>query len=399
MIEAGDAEVIVAAYFDRLLRSLTTQAELLARVEAAGGKVRAVDAGDIGAATSGEWLDSTMRGMMAEYQRRQGGERTHDAQADAIRRGVAPWPRITPGYRRAADRTLEVDPVLAPVVRRAFELRDSGASIAVVRAHLAAHGVAVSWRGVQTFLQSRVVLGELHFGKYEPNLAAWPAIVERELWERVQSMIAPRGPRGASERLLARLGVLRCAGCGGKMAVNRTRGTSWSYRCPSPRPECDARAAIKAEVIEPYVVEAVRDARANVRGSASIETAVRGAEVEVEVTQSALDAAFRTFAGFEDEDGARERLTALRAERDAARDRLAALGGARRATLTLDADWEWELLTINEQRDVIRATIASVKVGLGRGLGRVSVELITDQAEVERILSGAARRVQSQDAR
>jgi DNA invertase Pin-like site-specific DNA recombinase len=396
MIEAGEADVIVAAYFDRLVRSLTTQAELLGRVQAAGGQVRAVDAGAISAGTSGEWLDSTMRGMMAEYQRRQGAERTHDAQADAIRRGVAPWPRITPGYCRAADRSLEVDEALAPVVRRAFGLRADGASIAVVRAHLAEHGVRVSWRGVQTFLQSRVVLGELHFGKYEPNLEAWPAIVDRATFDRVQAMVAPRGPRGASERLLARLGIMRCARCNGKMTVNRTRGVSWSYRCPSSRPECDERAAINAELIERHVVDEVREARTWTEGTASIDSAVQGAAIELEVAESALDSAFRAFAGFEDVPAARERFAELRAAVDAARARVDQFGASQRATLTLTAGWEWDDLTQDERRAIIRATVDTVTVGTGRGLDRVSVHLIADQREVERVLSGAARRLISE---
>src|SRR5277367_1711931 len=38
-IENGEADVIAAAYFDRLFRSLTTQAEAVERVERAGGQV------------------------------------------------------------------------------------------------------------------------------------------------------------------------------------------------------------------------------------------------------------------------------------------------------------------------------------------------------------------------
>src|SRR6059058_1680175 len=38
-IEAQEADVIVGAYFDRLFRSLTAQAEAVERVERAGGRV------------------------------------------------------------------------------------------------------------------------------------------------------------------------------------------------------------------------------------------------------------------------------------------------------------------------------------------------------------------------
>jgi DNA invertase Pin-like site-specific DNA recombinase len=39
MVEAKDADVIVVAYFDRLVRSLSVQAEVVERVERAGGAI------------------------------------------------------------------------------------------------------------------------------------------------------------------------------------------------------------------------------------------------------------------------------------------------------------------------------------------------------------------------
>ena len=44
-VEGGKADVIAAGYFDRLFRSLAVQAEVVERVERAGGRVLAVDAG------------------------------------------------------------------------------------------------------------------------------------------------------------------------------------------------------------------------------------------------------------------------------------------------------------------------------------------------------------------
>jgi DNA invertase Pin-like site-specific DNA recombinase len=48
MVEAGDADVVIVAYFDRLVRSLQVQHEILDRVEKAGGAVIAVDVGRCG---------------------------------------------------------------------------------------------------------------------------------------------------------------------------------------------------------------------------------------------------------------------------------------------------------------------------------------------------------------
>ena len=48
-------------------------------------------------------------------------------------------------------------------------------------------------------------------------------IVKRRVWDAVKAMRVPSGRTAKSERLLARLGVLRCASCGGRMVA----GGAW----------------------------------------------------------------------------------------------------------------------------------------------------------------------------
>src|SRR3954469_9149558 len=103
LVEARAAEVVVVAYFDRLFRSLTVQAEVVERVEAAGGSILAVDVGEVTGGSAGQWLSGTMLGAVAEYARRVTAERTQDAKRRAVARGVAPFANIPPGYRRNAD--------------------------------------------------------------------------------------------------------------------------------------------------------------------------------------------------------------------------------------------------------------------------------------------------------
>src|SRR5262249_44950119 len=67
MIEAGQADVIVVAYFDRLFRSLEVQAEVAKRVEAAGGALFSADSGEIRSDTASGWITSSMLGVVAEY--------------------------------------------------------------------------------------------------------------------------------------------------------------------------------------------------------------------------------------------------------------------------------------------------------------------------------------------
>jgi tRNA(Ile2) C34 agmatinyltransferase TiaS len=110
---------------------------------------------------------------------------------------------------------------------------------------LAEHGVERSISGVESMLRSRVYLGEIHFGELHNLTAHEPIIKDRAVFERVQRRTVSRGRQAKSERLLARLGVLRCGTCGSRMVIN---GYTGSYRCgDSSANRCRRRAAVKAD--------------------------------------------------------------------------------------------------------------------------------------------------------
>jgi DNA invertase Pin-like site-specific DNA recombinase len=373
MIEGGEADVIVVAYLDRLVRSLSVQAEVVSRVEGAGGAILALDVGELTADTASRWLSGTMLGAVAEYHRRATAERTEEAKRRAVERGVPPFPNVPPGYRKREDGRLEPDPETARAVAAAFDLRASGATIMDVRNHLRANGIERSFHGVQAFLGSRIVLGELRFGE-RINDHAHAAIVAPEVFERVQRMKLPRGRRPNSQRLLARLGVLRCGTCGARMVTGTTvqSGKTYAfYRCP-PVGDCPRRVTISADVAEKAVVEAVQALLADVRGTANLESGVEQAERELSARQDELDAAIRTLAPVGDERAAQERLAELRQARDEARERLADLAEAAPPAVTVTAG-DWDLLTPDERRALIRAVVERADVAPGRGPDRITV--------------------------
>lgn len=373
-VEAGEVEVVVGAYLDRLIRSLKVQTELVERVEAAGGQVLAVDVGAITNGSAGQWLSSTLLGAVAEHQRRVSAERAGEAQARAVARGVAPYPSVLPGYVRGEDGILEPDPITAPIIAEAFQMRAGGATVKAVREFLAEHGIKRSYHGVTSLLGSRVVLGELHFGDLM-NLKAHSPIVERETWKAVQRARVPGGGRAKSERLLARLGVLRCGSCGARMVVGSSNHGAYAcYRCP-PVSDCKARVTISGPIVEGIVVDAVRKRIAHKSGRASAETGIREAEQTLERSQAKLDAAIRALADLGDEVATRETLDALRESRDHAQQRLDDLGGSR-AAVVIDAATDWDRLALAEKRDLIRAVVDVVEIAPGRGPDRVSVRLV-----------------------
>jgi site-specific DNA recombinase len=376
MIEAGQAQVIVVAYFDRLFRSLEVQAEVAKRVEEAGGMLFAADAGELRSDTASGWITSSMLGVVADYHRRTTRERTIEAKRRAVERGVAPFPRL-PFYlrrRRLPDGKkgpVEHDPQKVRLMREAVRMRLDGATIKAVRAYLAKHRVKLSYHGAQSLFPSRLLLGELRFGAML-NESAFPPVIDVETWQRLQRVSVARGRRAKSERLLARLGVLRCGTCGSRMVVGTSQGQYGFYRCP-PVSDCPQRVTISAAVAERTVVDAMQEFLAGIEGSASIEAGATEAAEELSRRQEALDAAIRTFAGLEDEQAARERLQELRAARDEARERHDELVAASAPAITVSAG-DWNLLSVEGQRDLIRAVVERAVVSPGRGPDRITVE-------------------------
>jgi site-specific DNA recombinase len=374
MVEAGAADVIVVAYFDRLVRSLTVQAEVVDRVERAGGAILAVDVGQVTNGSAGQWLSGTMLGAVSEYHRRVTSERTADAKRRAIAEGRPTFPNVPPGYRKRDDGRLEPHPEEATVVADAFRLRASGATVLEVRDFLRENGIQRSFHGTQSLLTSRIVLGELRFGALV-NLDSHVAIVPTDVWQKVQNMRAARGRRAKSGQLLSRLGVLRCATCGGRMVVasqDQHGKRYYMYRC-SPLGDCPRRVAISATIVETVIIEETKRLMAGMKGTATMVDGIADAELALERCEQELDAAVRAFDGLDDVQAARERLIELRARREDARVRVEELRAAVAPSVTVDPG-DWDSLTLDGKRALIRAVLDRVLVAPGRGPDRITIE-------------------------
>jgi DNA invertase Pin-like site-specific DNA recombinase len=375
-VESREAVAIIAERFDRLFRDIDVQREVIRRVEAAGGRLITA-AGKISHKTAEAELHANLNGAIAQYTKRTAMERSWAAVEIAIEEGRVPWHDTTPGYGIGEDGRLIPDRH-APAVAEAFRMRGEAATLAEVRAFLHAHGIIRSYHGVMHLLASRVVLGELHFGKHTPNLHAHEPIVSVDAWLRVQQVRGQRRPRQRSDRLLARLDVLRCASCDGRMVVGtqKQNGRKYPfYRCGHVREDCPRRVAISAVMVEEVVTDHVRRALEGMEGRASADRDAQAADMALEHAQAELDAAIRAFAAVHDEPVALQRLTELRELRDGARGHAERLRGLRSAVV-VNASRDWGALTIAERRGLIRAVVARVVVSPGRGAGRVRVELV-----------------------
>jgi site-specific DNA recombinase len=368
-VEAKRAAVVVVAYFDRLMRDPHVRDQFVDRIEAAGGEVWTADMGRTSNGTAAERFTGGVLAQAARFVRDANAEKARAAQIAAVEQGVWMSPGIPVGYVLAANRKLTPDPKLAPVVREAFELRANGARIEEIRAYLAKHGIERTRAGVAQLLANRVYLGELHFGDLH-NLEAHPAVVDRPLFDRVQRVSVPKGRQAKSEHLLARLGVLRCESCGGRMSVTTSNYRYRAYRCGNT--DCRQRAAISAPLVEEFVVENVKHALQGIEGTAHADHDVQAAGAEADRAEARYAAAVKVLDPLDPDEV--DRLREFKAERDRARDHLDdARARSDAATLAVSVE-DWDDLSRDERRELIRAVIERVSVKPGRRPDRLAVE-------------------------
>ncbi|HYB25863.1 MAG TPA: recombinase family protein [Solirubrobacteraceae bacterium] len=298
MVEAGEADDVVVAYFDRLVRSLKVQLEVIERVERAGGEIYAIDHGGLTNGTAAMRMSKNMMGAAFQYYAEVTGEKVAAAQARAVARGVYPRPKVPVGYVGGEDGVLVVERPKARIVVRAFERRDRGAPLVEIQAWLAEHGIDRALSGVASMLRSRMYLGEIHFGALHNTHAHEAIVKDRALFERVQRRTVSGGRQAKSDRLLARPGVLRCGTCGSRMVINADSG---SYRCgDTSAKRCRRRAAVKADRVEEMVRDAVQaySATANAPRRASRGQQRRSnAPTRISMTRSGSSASLDCWAG------------------------------------------------------------------------------------------------------
>ena len=375
MVEARKAQVIIAERFDRLFRDIDVQRQTIRRIEAAGGRLESPKQGTLSHATAEAEMHANIDAVVSQYQRRTATDRAWDAVEVAIEQGKAPG-HVPPGLRRGPDG------VLVPASRRevktvrdAFERRAGGATIGEVRAFLAKRGIERTLSGVRRMLSSRLYIGEVRFGAHTPNLRAHEPIVDRDVFDAAQKMIVRAGRKAKSERLLARLGVLRCGSCQGRMSASTGKDNTYpTYRCAGE--DCDRPLTIGAAIVEREVIAAVTEAASSRKGRAKLAQQARRAAEEAERAHAAYAKAQRILADADDEAEAQKILAEKRVARDEKRelaDRLADLVGPE---VIVDVADVFEHGTIAEQRAAVRSRVRQVTVQPGRGPERITIELL-----------------------
>ena len=389
MVENREADVVIVSRFDRMIRNTRVQAEITERVEKAGGDLYAIDSGFITNGNATERMSAGFLGLVAQFHSDTTRERTIEGVQAAIDAGIPPFKGTTAGYVRPVigvrrngkpiHGPLVPDPKTKDAVAAAWALRADGATVSECRAFLAEHGVDYSYPGVIKLFKSRLPLGELHHGDFRPNLYAHPAIIDRDVFDRVQKTRSTRGRQPKSQRLLSRLGVLRCAGCDGRMSIGDDWRGAKLYRCSTSHGDCPERSTIMADTADRVVWDAAVEAAEDIQGRAASDAEARAAAAEADRAEDALAGLVAMFTGLEDVANARERMLAARAEAERLRARATRLASAG-AALTVDVTDP--RLTLDERRGIVKRTIARASVARSapglQGAARIAVESFSE---------------------
>jgi hypothetical protein len=344
--------------------------------ESAGVTLHPLDTGQISNATAIGFLSAGQFGLFAEFHARQSGEKSAMRKQISLDNGIPPFPNVTIAYQRREDGTLEPHETNAPLVREAIAMRLRGVSVVKITKWLNESGVVDSKTGepkrlnpqhVIALFRSRLLVGEMHFGTFTPNLHAIDEpILDHETFERLQKMTSSKGRHAKSERLLARLGIVECATCHSRMSVRTSRARTgvehFYYRCADPI--CESPAGVNALEIEALVLEKTKQEAAGLVGTASLDRELEDARVAREAAEEKLDNAVLSFVGI-DSPKTREVLLELQSTRDAAiseHERLLALSAP---ALTVSPD-DLESAPLEIKRELIVSLIDRVVVRRGR---------------------------------
>lgn len=361
-VESGELGGIIVAQLDRFSRMRIGDAlQTIERIEEAGGRVVAV-AENFDAATPEGKLARNMFLSIAQMQLDRYRVGFDSAKRRALSEGIFAAPRIPIGYsctrrRDGGTGKLEVDPVTAPIVRRAFEARARGASWVEVAKILERDKA-----GASRIIQNRVYLGELHVGDLTPNREAHPALVTREVWEAAQ-IKHPRPPRSKGKPALL-AGIVRCTSCSRVMAATgtgyRCRVMYGGRRCPDP--------ATISNKIEELVEKAVLDSMKDIKIEASDNS--RDLEVAKEELGKAEDELAAYARVMDASNVPQEHLVQALDTRysavDEARTRLGNLQAASGTGETRNLYLDWPTMTVEEKRHLLRSYIGGIWVRPGK---------------------------------
>ena len=262
-------EVIIVWKLDRFARNRYDSAHYKAALRSNGVKVISATE-PISDSPEGALLESMLEGMAEYYSAELAVKVNRGLKENALKcRHNGSTPPI--GYVVDKEQKYQFDPVVAPLVLRAFTDYDNGKTIKKIAGDFEAAGVrsvhnaAFKINTITRMLHNRKYLGEYKYGDTVIP-GGMPAIVSEELFERVQEKLAKtkRAPARAKADIEYLLTTkLFCGKCGlmmvGESGKSHTGTVYHYYKCAGAKTHktCDKKA-VKKEWIEDVVITDVK---------------------------------------------------------------------------------------------------------------------------------------------
>ena len=294
---AGKFQVVVCYKLDRISRNLRDFIEITETLQRCGVRLACV-AHPIDTGTAAGRAFIQVMAVFAQLERDQGAERVRD-RVRAVRRKGGYIGGATPFGYLARDKHLVPDPERRDAVRLIYEAFRRTGSVKEAGRTVASLGVTRPdgrpWNlpFIERILRNRVYVGEVEFegsvvkGENEP-------IVEKDLWEGVQTILRERRSAGARQRPSGEphplAGLVRCGTCGSAMSGIMAKGRHhngkvyWYFSCRKDAKRPDHKCAtgrIPGGILEKAVLDRVSEMLRSPEFSRMVADDVDSAPAEV----------------------------------------------------------------------------------------------------------------------
>ena len=263
LLRAGEATGVMIHKIDRSARNMKDWAELGELIDR-GVEVHFVNE-SLDLASRGGRLSADIQAVVAADYIRNLREESRKGFYGRIKQGLYPLPAPLGYLDRGQGKPKELDPVKAPLVRRAFQLYGTGSwTLETLQEELHRSGLrnrragAVSLNGLSTVLNNPfyvglirlVSTGETFQGVHEP-------LIGKSLFDRVQLVLQGKfAARTQVHDFLFRR-ALKCGQCGYALIGERQKGHVY-YRCHTR--SCPT-AGVREEAVDDAVIKALEPLR------------------------------------------------------------------------------------------------------------------------------------------
>lgn len=282
--EAGKFNKIIFTKLDRYFRSVSEYHDTQKRLETARVDWQAIHE-DFDTSTTDGRFKINLYLTLAEQEADRTADRINRVFEYKVQHGQPLSGKQPIGYKigTTADgkKCLAIDEEKRQIVEDLYTHFETYNSKRGAQAHInALHGLALGYYAVDKMLKE-----EKYSGHFRGNPAYCTAIIERERWERIQTLLKRNVKKHATNRTFVFAGLMRCTSCGRNMAgrfIKNSHGTEYYYyNCNRATADkiCSHVNMIREDAVEMRLLQTLKDELREYILSASVEENTENAEI------------------------------------------------------------------------------------------------------------------------